>query len=281
MAARLATRVDRQRLLAIFVRHPNFYDYGQYAKTFRYAARPHAFCILAGPRTLKMACSQPIPGQAPKSLEENRQLWGIPAIPANPTLLPVASCRPTSPAPVRVWIRPGEITNGVINPGCAALPSQSAHSKPQTTKMAAKLNDKALCSITCPALSLHDSPQRSCRIQSNGSQMVEPGSLRPVTKAGHPASGTVLAVWQLAWLCCLLCVCVVSVVDGGGILATLPEPIPSPSLPTLRKRGRSIFHSLTTRTAHHQRQPTGLPLLFPLRSWNLSWRPSPPYTQAY
>lgn len=123
-----------------------------------------------------------------------------------------ASCQlpayTTSPAPVRVWIRPGEITNGVINPGCAALPSQSAHSKPQTTKMAAKLNDKALCSITCPALSLHDSPQRSCRIQSNGSQMVEPGSLRPVTKAGHPASSTVcLAVWQLAWLCCLLCLC--------------------------------------------------------------------------
>lgn len=200
-----------------------------------------------------------------------------------------ASCQlpayTTSPAPVRVWIRPGEITNGVINPGCAALPSQSAHSKPQTTKMAAKLNDKALCSITCPALSLHDSPQRSCRIQSNGSQMVEPGSLRPVTKAGHPASSTVcLAVWQLAWLCCLLCLCVCVWCRSTTEEASwqrLPEPIPSHPLPTLRKRGRSIFHSLTTRTAHHQRQPTGLPLLFPLRSWNLSWRPSPPYTQAY
>lgn len=200
-----------------------------------------------------------------------------------------AICQPTSPAPVRVWIRPGEITNGVIKPGCAALPSQSAHSKPQTTRGTTKLNDKALCPITCPALSLHDSPLRSCWTQSNGSQMVEPGSPRPVTKAGHPASS---AVWLsgnwhgCAVLCAVLslclCVCVCGVwwcrVINGGILAPcLNHSLPL-SLSTLRKRGRSIFiQFITARTAHHLRQPTGLPLPFPLRSWNLSWRPSPPH----
>lgn len=115
---------------------------------FRYAAAPHAFCILAGPRTLKMDGMQqahPIPGQAPERPLKQTAM-GIPAIPAIQRLL--LASQPTSPAPVRVWIRPGEITNGVINPGCAALPSHSAHSKPQTCKerrRVAKLNDKALC----------------------------------------------------------------------------------------------------------------------------------------
>lgn len=89
-AALLATQIDRQRLLAIFNRHPNFYDYGKYAKTFRYAATPHAFCILAVPRSLKMACSQPRPGQAPKSLKEQTAMGSLP-IPANTTLLQDAS----------------------------------------------------------------------------------------------------------------------------------------------------------------------------------------------
>lgn len=256
-----------KRLLAIFNRHPNFYDYGQYAKTFRYAAMPHAFCILAGPRTLKMACSQPIPGQAPKSLGENGQLWVFLPSQQIQRFLPVASCRPTSPAPVRVWIRPGEITNGVINPGCAALPSQSAHSKPQTTKMAAKLNDKALCSITCPALLLHDSPQRSCRIQSNGSQMVEPGTLRPVTKAGHTQQATLF--WlsgNWAWLCCLLCLSVCVRVCGVGHRRRRHpgtfclNQFPLPLSPHLEKKGPVNipfidYQDCTTPTAAHGSSP--------------------------
>ncbi|KAH8753606.1 hypothetical protein F5883DRAFT_191593 [Diaporthe sp. PMI_573] len=236
-------------------------------QTFRYAAAPHAFCILAGPRTLKMDGMQPAQPISSHTWSGTREVFktysygysaAIPAIPAIQRL-----CQLTSPAPVRVWIRPGEITNGVINPGCAALPSQSAHSKPQTSRGSQKLNDKALRPITCPDLSLHDSPLRSCRIQSNGSQMVDPGTARPVTKAGLPASS---ALWQLgcAALCCASlplcgcrCVCVcklwcLSVINGGGgILATSP-------LSTLRKRGRQ--YSFTTsycapRTAPHGSSP--------------------------
>lgn len=82
--------------------------------------------------------------------------------------------------------------------------------------------------------------------------MVEPGSPRPVTKAGHPASS---AVWQsgslatgMAVLCSLsVCaVCLVCVVSGHQRRhpGTLSEPFPL-SLSTLRKRGRPIFiHSL-------------------------------------
>lgn len=162
-------------------------------------------------------------------------------------------------------------------PPCRAkVPIQSPKQPEGTTK----LNDKALCPITCPALSLHDSPLRSCRNQSNGSQMVEPGSPRPVTKAGHPASS---AVWLSGnWHGCAalslsLCVCCVCVVSGHRRRhpGTLPGPFPL-SL-HLEKKGPVNIHSFTARTAHYLRQPTGLPLPFPLRSWNLSWRPSPPH----
>lgn len=163
------------------------------------------------------------------------------------------------------------------------MPIQSPKQPEGTTK----LNDKALCPITCPALSLHDSPLRSCRNQSNGSQMVEPGSPRPVTKAGHPASS---AVWLsgnwhgCAVLRCVLslraCVCCVCVCVGSGHQrrhpGTLPEPFPR-FLSTLRKRGRSIFiHSLPGPHTTYGSQRV-FPLPFPLRSWNLSWRPSPPH----
>ena len=131
--------------------------------------------------------------------------------------------------------------------------------------------------------SLHDSPLRSCQFQSNGSQMVEPGSPRPVTKAGQPSKQRCLSTGD--WHGCAghalcVCVCVVwSATNGGRHPGNLPGPFSlslSRSLSLhLRKRGPSIFiHCQYCNTTYGS---TRVFPPFPLRSWNLSWRPSPPY----
>lgn len=177
-----------------------------------------------------MACSQPSPshppGQAPEralkqtAMGMRRQSQQIQQSNAAASL----QAPPLSGSGLGQGKSPTASSIQAVPPCRARVPIQSPK-RPEGRK---ELNDKALCSITCPALALHDSPLRSSPNQSNASQMVGPGTPRPVTKAGLPAPSAVWPGRQLG--CAVLCCAYVLLLLSSSVCVRAVQAVVSVSV---------------------------------------------------